>query len=366
MTVATPWAALVGLVGLVPAAVAVVRGRRARAPLRELGLSTPSRLSLLRRPILLCCACVLLGLAAAGPSLRLRHGLPARSDAQVLVVLDGSRSMLAASSPRDPPRYRRAAAFARRLQEALPEVPMGLASLTNRLLPYAFPTVDRPIYDDVLDGAFAVEKPPPAFDADRWVTSFDPLKQTALRRFFSPAARKRVVIVLSDAETRPFDARGVLRQLERHGTTPIVVRFWHPGERIFGADGTPTSYHSTQPGELGVLAAAGWKTFDEDAFGAVVRAIRTTIGSGPVARVGYEQRQESIAPVFVLAALAPLLLLVAPAGVLPLPRSARLPTLRRQRRVAVEAPGRVGDVGVPEQKLVDPVPARGGDLRAYL
>jgi hypothetical protein len=366
MTLATPWVLLAGLVGLVPAAGALVRGRRSRRPLREIGLGVPPRLSLLRRPLLLCCACALLGLAAAGPSVRLRHGLPARTDAQVLVVLDGSRSMLAASSPHDPPRFHRAAAFARRLQEALPEVPMGLASLTNRLLPYAFPTVDRVLYDDVLDRAFAVEQPPPAFDADRWVTSFDPLKQTALRRFFSPTAPKRVVVVLSDAETRPFDARGVLRELERHGTTPIVVRFWRPGERIFRADGTPTSYHSTQPGELAVLASSGWRTFDEEGFGAVARAIRTTIGSGPVARVGYEQREESIAPVFVLAAIAPLLLLLAPAGVLPLPRSARLAVLRRQRRVAVETHGRVGDVRVPEQKLVDPVAARGGDLRAYL
>ena len=41
----------------------------------------------------------LLGVAASQPVLRTTHSIPVRSDAEVLFVIDGSRSMLASSAP---------------------------------------------------------------------------------------------------------------------------------------------------------------------------------------------------------------------------------------------------------------------------
>jgi hypothetical protein len=232
--------------------------------------------------------------------------------------------MLAASSAEGPPRYRRAVTYAHRLHAALPELAVGVSSLSNRLLPYLFPTVDDRSYDAVLDQAYGVQRPPPALDTDHWVTSFDELHEVAARRFFTPEVRKRVVVVLSDAETRLFDARGVLRDLQHRGTTPIVVRFWRSNERIFRHDGAPESYRATQGDELRKLRDAGWQAYAETEFDAVVRGIRRTVGSGPVARVGYLRRETSIAPMLALAALAPLLLVLAPAG--------RLPSRPRLRR----------------------------------
>ncbi len=326
VTLAAPTAALASLIGLVPIAVALFRIRTDRRVQRELGLAQlPAAARLVRAAALACVFC-LLGLAAAQPSIRLEHTRVARSDAEIVVVLDSSRSMLAAGGPNMPPRYLRAVAFAHRLRAALPDVPAGLSSLTNRVLPYLFPTSDTGAYDLVLDKAYGIERPPPALTADRWVTTFEPLTEVAVRRFFSPAAHKRVLIVLSDGETRDFDARGVLRALTHTGTTPIVVRFWHPYERIYSRSQVVGSYQATKPHALAALRAAGWPAYPEADFGAVVRRIRATIGSGPVTAVGYGRREVPLSAILALAALAPLLGLLAPPGRLP-----RLGKLRRQR-----------------------------------
>ena len=128
---ATPLAALAGLVGLVPIAIAVVRSRQASGLRRVLGLPDPTAPTRFGRPLALGCAFALLGLAAAQPSLARQRERLVRTDAQLLVVLDNSRSMLASAGPRGLPRYRRAATFARELRTALPELPAGVAPSTT-------------------------------------------------------------------------------------------------------------------------------------------------------------------------------------------------------------------------------------------
>lgn len=305
---ATPLAALAGLVGIVPVAVALIRERQAARLRRTLGVRDPSLGSRLARPLALGCAFALLGLAAAQPVLVRQRERLARTDAQLLVVLDNSRSMLASAGRRSEPRYRRAQAFAHRLRAAFPELPTGVAALNNRLLPYLFPTVDEEAYATVVGQSYGIQRPLPAVDSDPVATMFGELSQVASQAFFSDDARKRVIVVLSDAETRPFDARGTLAALRRAHTTPIVVRFWRPAERI-----PHENYRSTQPGELAKLRQAGWAGYSERDLGAVVRRVRATIGSGPEATTGFQRRQTSIAPALALGALAPLLLLVVPA-----------------------------------------------------
>jgi hypothetical protein len=306
---ATPLAALAGLVGLVPVAVALVRSRRADGLRRALGLDDPTLPSRLARPLALGCAFALLGLAAAQPVLVRQRERLARTDAQMLVVLDNSRSMLALAGRRSEPRYRRAQAFAFRLRAAFPQLPTGVAALNNRLLPYLFPTVDEQAYGSVVGQAYGIQKPPPSVDGDPVATVFGELTEVASQTFFGDRARRRVLVVLSDAETRPFGARAALEALRRAHTTPIVVRFWHRGERI-----PHESYRSTQPDELGRLRRAGWPAYSERELDAVVRRVRDAIGSGPEAEVGLRRRQTSIAPAIALAALAPLLLVLVPAG----------------------------------------------------
>ena len=319
---AHPYAALAALAGLVPLAVAVLQLRTERRVRRGLDLPEPRPVPGLVRPVALACLFVLLGLAAARPALRLQHERTVRTDVQVNVVLDSSRSMLAASAPGRPERWQRAAAFAARLQRDLPGVPIGLSSMTNRVLPYLFPTSDPRAYQLVLQEAYGIQKPPPALTIDRWLTTFDSLNEGTVRRLFSPNVHRRVLVVLSDAETRQFEARTVLRQLEQAGTTPVVVRFWSAGERIFQPGAA--SYRATQPGVLNTLRAAGWPAYSESQLGAAVRRIRAAVGSGPSVRAGYAQEEVQLAWWLALAAFLPLLLLVGQGGWLRL-RPGRVP-----------------------------------------
>ena len=274
---ATPLAALAGFVGLLPIAVAIVRSRQASGLRQMLGLPEPATHTRLARPLALGCAFALLGLAAAQPSLSRQRERLVRTDAQLLVVLDNSRSMLASTGPRGVPRHRRAATFARELRTALPELPAGVAALNNRLLPYLFPTVDEQAYRSVVTHAYGIQKPPPAIDPDRVTTTFSELDAVVTQTFFSPPSRKRVLVVLSDAETRPFEARGTLAALRRAHTTPIVVRFWHPHERI-----AHEAYRATQASQLRKLRAAGWPAYTEGRLDAVVARVREAAGNESV------------------------------------------------------------------------------------
>jgi hypothetical protein len=334
VTFAQPSAALVALVGIVPLVFAFAKLRAGRALRRELDLSAPSLRATLSRPLALLWLFALLGLAAAQPSIQRQREVRARSDAEVVVAIDNSRSMLASETLNGPRRFERALTFAQQLRTALPELPMGVSSLTNRLLPYLFPTTAPHDFSVVLEQAYGIESPPPSLafttlpgtsgaHAAKWVTSFAPVNQASTQAFFTPSARKRVLVLLSDAETQDFASKRVLRHLQEAGITPIVVRFWKADERVFRLDGGVEPYVPTESDELEVLRRAGWTAMAEGSVGPVVSRIRKAVGSGPVERVGLGRTRRPIAPALVVAALAPLLLLLVPAG--------RLPRLAKKR-----------------------------------
>jgi len=315
--------ALVALTGLLPLAAVLLRSRSSRAVRGRLGLSEPSRPARLVRPAAIVSLFLLLGVAVAGPTVRREQARVVRRDVEVMVVLDSSISMRASAGPHAPERWQRAASFAARLQQELPGVPIGLSSLTNRLLPYLFPTSDGRAYDLVLRESYGIQRPPPAITLDRWVTIFEPLEQVAVSRFFSPGIHRRVLVVLSDAEARPFAEETVLHELERAGTEPVVVRFWRPGERIY--DSGYAGYHATEAGALAALRRAGWPAFSERQQGAALRMVRGLVGSGPSVRVALDRREVSIGPYVASAAVVPLLLLVG-AGTFAGAFRRRLPT----------------------------------------
>src|SRR4051794_41815552 len=58
-------------------------------------------------------------------------------------------------------RLARARAVVARLHDAVPDVPSGLAGLTDRVLPYLFPTAGRLAFDETLRRSVAVEAPRP-------------------------------------------------------------------------------------------------------------------------------------------------------------------------------------------------------------
>ena len=149
---------------------------------------------------------------------------PARcaTDAEAFVVIDTSRSMLARSSPRSTIRYARARAAALRFRDAFADVPVGIASFTDRVLPHLFPSADDDVFVATLR---ALDRDRPAAAAGR--RSSRPRRgsrrsrRSSARRYFSPTARSR--LARRDHGRRE---RAALRREDR-GRVPAPARRRH-------------------------------------------------------------------------------------------------------------------------------------------
>ena len=254
----TPLGALLGLLAIVPLAVHALRQRRARRIRAALALDAPSLAS--RVPFLLALAAVpaLLGLAAAQPVLESDRERPERTDAEVWVVLDTSRSMLASARAGSPTRFDRARELALRLAEQLPEVRLGLASMTDRVLPHVFPTTDMRIVAQALSESMGIERPGPTVSLTGTpTTTLDSLASIPRLNYFSPAARKRLLVVLTDAETRPLEQDLSTPFARRPQIETLLVRVGGPGEEVYSA-GVAEDAYQPPGGSAAALPPGGW------------------------------------------------------------------------------------------------------------
>ena len=277
--------------GLVAAAVVVPLGALALARLRaarvrrRVGLTGSSRRrELLAVPAILGVA-ALLGVAAAQPVLEHRSELLVRNDAQALFVVDTSRSMLASSSPSAPTRLAQARLAAQSVRGGLASIPSGVASLTDRLVPHLFPSRDQRTFDAVVLRALAIDTPPPR-DENPVATTFGALAGIPRANYFAPRAHRRVVVLVTDAESRPFDA-GRLRDALRRGdgTGLVVLPLGTGSDRIWGRDGTAEPDFRPEPtaAALRNLGGAGARVV-HDASGAAAAAAQPARPGPDVAR----------------------------------------------------------------------------------
>jgi hypothetical protein len=304
----TPFAALFALAALVPLAVTRHADRRARRIRNALGLDEPPWLSRYSVVAALVAVCGLLGLAAAQPVVATTRSLPERSDAQVFAVLDTSRSMLASENGGAPTRLERARRLALEVRDALPDVPLGLASLTDRLLPHLFPTTDRRVVAQTLEDSIAIEQPPPRIGAIV-ATTFDALAAAERLNYFPPRIAKRVLVVFTDGETRPLQQDLGLALQERVPIEVLFVHVWGDRERIYTA-GVPEAGYGPDPesrAKLSSIASSiGGEVFDETSAVAVADAVRKHLGAGETITREHEGTRYSLMPWLTLAALLPL------------------------------------------------------------
>jgi von Willebrand factor type A domain len=306
----TPLGALLAASAIVPVAVYVLRQRRTGRMRTGLGLDAPSVRA--RLPLVLALAAVpaLLGVAAAQPVLESERIRPQRTDAEVFVVLDTSRSMLASASSDSPTRFQRARELALRLSNALPDVPVGLASMTDQVLPHVFPTTDRRVISAALYESMGIERPGPSLSFTSIpTTTLDSL--TAIPRFnyFAPAARKRVLVVLTDGESRPLEGGLSAAFRKRPAVTTLFVRFWSADERIFEGGVVEDIYRPLQAsGALlqQVASQIGGRVFSEADGAAAVAAARLALGTGPTKEQIIEGERRALMPWVTLAAILPL------------------------------------------------------------
>jgi hypothetical protein len=300
LTFLSPLGALVVLAALVPLAALAVTAHRADRVARLLRLQPAGPRSLVVPAVLTGLVFASLGVAAAQPALRTTHRQDVRTQSQIFFVVDVSRSMAASPTLNGRTRLARARNVVAQLRASVPDVPSGLAGLTDRVLPYLFPSANPLTFDNTLRRSVLIETPPPQ-QVSTNATSFAALATLANDSFFQRSLQRRTCVLVSDAETRSYSTQTVADALDGpRGCRLLVVRVGSAADRVFGVDGTPEAGYAPDPAAAAnaqqLAQAAGGRAFDESSLGAAVAALRTAAEVGPVQRQPASASTQALAP----------------------------------------------------------------------
>ena len=318
----TPKGLLLALLVLVPLAAFLAVSRRATGVREALGVPALPEGARIVPLVAVVAVGVLLGLAAAQPLIERSAERKVRSDAEAYVVLDVTRSMLARQGLQGQMRIVRAKRIAEELRASLPDVKFGVASLTNRVLPHLFPSPDQDVFRATLEKSVGIERPAPGTGfiiapgqvSSRNATTFSALRGMGTQNFFSPEARKRVVIVLTDGESPDVAANAVGSSFRKAGIQAVFLRFWGSGERVF-TNGEAEPQYRPDPQSRPILeslaAATGGRAFDEADLAAAEQQVHADVGSGPAEAEATERGHRlPLAPYLAAVAIFPLGLLL--------------------------------------------------------
>lgn len=309
----TPEAALFVLAAVVPLAALLVTERRARAVRALLRVGNPGRRALLPAAIALALLPALVAVAAAQPVVVRQRLVAERADAQAFVLFDTSLSMSARTARGAPSRLQRAKQLAMRLERALPDLPFGIASMTDRSLPNLMPTVDQTEFDRTVRQSVGIDRPPPSQPhRGGRATTFAALVPLVESHFYSQGVQRRLLVVLTDGESAQLPP--LLKLTLERRVTPVYVHVWQPGERIFRPHGRVDPRYVADPSSaamLGRLASiTGGHAFEERDFGAIAHAARAAVGHARAQTHVSAYARIALAPWFVLAAAVPLAFLL--------------------------------------------------------
>jgi len=310
LSLLTPLGVLLALGVVVPLLALRLVRRRAAGIRREVGLPEPSRLSRHATVAALVVCGVLLGLAAAQPRLEWQTTRKLRSDAEAFVVLDTSRSMLARESPDAAIRYHRARRAALRFRDGLADVPVGIATLTDRVLPHLFPSADDDVFVATLGRSIGIDKPPPQGHFVTTATRLEALEAVVNRRFFSPRARSRLLIVLTDGESVPVAGAKLGNAFRRPpALASVFVHVWRSDERVY-VGGQIEPQYSPDPQARSILettaAAVGGEVFGEGEVDEAIATARELLGEGELEPQGERRNRLALAPYLAGAVFLPL------------------------------------------------------------
>ena len=288
--------------------------RRAGRVRGTLGLAGLPRRGLVLALTALLATGTLVGLAAAQPVLEWENTLRTRTDAEAFVVVDISRSMLAARGAGSPTRLERATAAAIDLRAALPQVRFGVASLTDRTLPHLFPSADRDVFEATLTRSLGIEQPPPRSAFASLATSLEALATIRTHRYFSPTSRKRLLVVLTDGESQVVSGARLGSLFREPPVIDVLfVHLWHADERVY-TEGSPEPQYEPDPSSRAVLSgvarSVSGTVYAEEQLADATRRARELVGSGPTVVRGEQGRRIALAEYLAAAALVPLGLLL--------------------------------------------------------
>lgn len=313
ITLLSPVAGLIALAAVVPIVMLGQALERARLVRAHLQLPEPAQARRLLVVAVVALA-VLVGLAATQPVWAQTRTQRVRKDAEAYIVFDISRSMLASVGPSGETRLERAKNEALRLRMQLPEIRVGIASMTDRTLPHLFPSPDQNAFRATVAQAINIEQPPPIAQFRTVGTTLAALSTVPLRGFFSQSATKRVMIVYTDGESRKFDIGGLAVVLRRAPSIrPVFVHTWDAHELVYSGAGAEPDYRpGAGSGEVleRTAKAAGGAAFEERDAGQAASAVRDYLGAGPTVAEREAQNELSMGPFVLALAALPLLYLL--------------------------------------------------------
>jgi VWA domain-containing protein len=304
----TPLAGLFAVAAIVPLIAFVELLRRDRAVRHVLAMPALPRRARAPLAIALVVVPVLIALAAMQPVLELGRERAEREDAELYVVFDTSRSMLAAAAPGRPTRLERAEDLALQLRHRIPLVRVGIASFTDRVLPHLLPTADEQAFGATVNRTIGIEQPPPGtFYAIR-ATRLNALAVLGTRNFYSADVEHRVAVVFTDGESARAGERlgSVFR---RRGIRTVFVHVWNDDERIFNIGDEPEPGYRPDPESARILRDAAvlirGRTFGEGDLDQVVETADNLLGREGEIRTRAKE-QVALAPWVTLSAFLPL------------------------------------------------------------
>jgi hypothetical protein len=283
-----------------------LRTRRLR---RLFSLAAPRRRELVTAAVALALLPALLAVAATQPVVIHKHAFTQRLDAQVYVIFDTSLSMTARTGPHGPTRLARAEREAKALIPRLGDIPVGIATLTDRILPSLLPTTNVALLMRTVDQAVRIDEPPPSLRYRGRASTLEALVPIQSDTFFAPGVRHRILVIFTDGEEQPPPSFGGYDYTSQIRTPPLFVHVWAPTEHIY-VHGKVDPNYRPDPTSGRVLAhfakLTHGRVFPEGDVSGLLAAIRAQAGPKRATTTLLGFTRVALGPWFLVAGVVPL------------------------------------------------------------
>ena len=309
----TPYDSLFALAAAVPIAAFLLGQRRAAAVRRLFALPHRRTRGLAAGVVALTLVPALVGVAAAQPVIVRQHPYAQRGDAEVFFVFDTSLSMSARSAPGAPSRLARAKREALRLGSMLGDIPLGVASMTDRTLPVLMPTTDLGLFDRTVRQSVAVNRPPPSQAYPGRATTLSAIATMEQTQFFLPSVTHPIAVVFTDGESSRLPADFQYTAQQQAQLVPFLVHVSAPGEHVYVKGKIDRRYVDDPTSGRSLAAFARLmhgRVFAEGDVGGLDGAIHAAAGHATSHTSVTQYARVALAPWFVLGAVVPLAFLL--------------------------------------------------------
>lgn len=313
VTFLSPEAAIVGLAVGVPVFALLLAESRARIARAVLRLPPP-----LARgwPYVAAIAAfaVFVSIGAAQPVLERERTRAVRNDAEAFFAFDTTRSMGASSSATSDTRFERAVRLGKEMRAALPELRVGVVSLTDRVLAHLFPSANYQSFELTVDKAIGIERPASVQRGNGLGSSLEAFAGLPKEEFFAPRTQYRLLVIFTDAESRPLNRAFLSNSFRGSRIETIVIRLGNDRERVYEDDGAPDPRYVPEEGAAeaadAFAEATGGSVFEEDELGQAIEAARSGAGEGGPQAESKEVEPTPLASYAFAAAFLPLAFLL--------------------------------------------------------